>query len=292
MKKLLCTSLSSLLVLGTLSSCSSKSSEAPSVTLPDVSTNTTVVTPVPEVTTPEVITEEEVTMEENSDEELELDATSSATIDYDISSAKVIQMEPYFIVADDATGKAYAIVNEFEEDDLAEVAVGTICEVSFVDIVYEEGQEPDTTLHDISAYFVMPITQGEDKVGAFMSVIHQGEADLSQYANIALDLSQVSNLHAGEKEALLWCVGIEAGENVTVFEATENELEADGYLEEVDGKNTFTDGVLITLFNNNSQPLSFEFEKETWFGDGQTSTVSGIAQAEIETGYFHITTNE
>lgn len=294
MKRFLSTSLSSLLLLGALSSCSSSSTEAPSVSLPDVSTSTNVVTPTPEVVVPEVSDgEEELDEGEEGDEdEIELDATSSATIDYDISSAKVIQLAPNFVVADEVTGKSYAIINEFDEGELIEVTLGAICEISYVDITYDEGRGPESSLHEIGAHYVVPITQGEDKVGAFMSVIDEGDTDLSQYTYIAVDLSQVSNLHAGEKEALLWNVSMEAGEAVTVFEATEDDLATEDYLEEVDGKNTFTDGVLIKLSNNNSQPLSFEFEKVTWLGEEQTSTINGIAQAEIETGLFHITTNE
>ncbi len=273
MKKFLSTTLSSLLVLSALSSCSSSSTEAPSVTLPDVSTNTNTTTTV----APAVVQEpEEADVEETEaeeEEDIELDGMSSATIEYTTSSAKVIQVEPYFIVADEESGRAMAIVNGFEEEELLEVTVGSLCDIDYVDIVHAEGEEGGI-LHEIGAHFVIPITQGEDKVGAFMDVIRAGEGALSDYTTISVDLNDVSNLNVAEKEALLWYIVTEAGENTTVMESSE-----------------FTEGVLFKLSNNNSEPLAFDFEKVTWHSAEESTTISGSANAEIETGLFTIQTN-
>lgn len=277
MRKFLSTALTSLLVLGTLSSCSSSTKEAPVVVLPDVSSNTstTPVTPAPVVPVEENTTEEETETEEEMEDtdETELVGVSSATIDYSTTSAKIIQVSPHLIIADDETDRAMAIINEFEGDELMEITVGALCEISYVDITYPDGGEGGI-LHEIGAYFIIPITQGEDKVGAFMDVIRAGEESLSDYSTIAVDLSDVSNLNVAEKEALLWSIATEAGENTTVIEASE-----------------FTEGVLFKLSNNNSQPLAFDFEKITWHSAEESTALSGSANAEIETGLFSIVTN-
>lgn len=275
MKKFLCSTVTSLLILGSLSSCSSKTTEAPVVILPDVSTDISpvVVAPTPEIQVEETIEVEEGEQEEEDLEDVELDGMSSATIEYATSSAKIIQLQPHFIVADEESGRAMAIINDFEESDLIDVTIGSLCQIDFVDITYEEGVTGGI-LHEIGAYFVIPITQGEDKVGAFAEILRAGEENLSDYTTITMDLSDVTNLNVAEKEALLWYVAVEAGENVTVLEGTE-----------------FSEGILIKLTNNNSAPLSFEFEKITWFNEEESKTINGSAKAEIETGLFTITTN-
>lgn len=280
MKKILSMSLASAFLLSALVGCSSGSkTEAPTVTLPDVTPNTTTVTPPVVTETPEVEPEEE---------EVELDETSSATLDFSTSTAKVIQMTPSLVVADEDTGLAYAVINGFEEGALDAVTVGSICQMGYVFITYGEGStgNPDSIIPEIAAFMLIPQSQGQDPVGAYMEIIKSNDESLSEHSYLALDLTEASNLTAAEQEALLWNVSVEAGENTTVFFATEETLAEEGYLEEVDGISTFVDGKLLKLSGTAADELSFTYEKESWLGTESTSTVTGTATCEIETGLF------
>lgn len=284
MKKYLNMTLSSLLVLGALSGCSSKSSEQPTVVLPDVSSNTSTTTVTPAVTVPDTAVEEpEVEVEE----EIEEDAMASATLDYSTQSAKVIQIAPYLIVADDETNQAYAVINGFEPEALEPLTIGSICQMAYVHITYDNPDStgnPDSLLTEVAAFMLIPAVQGQDLVGAYMDVVKSAEGNLSSYANIALDLEDASNLSESEKEALLWYISTESN-NANVFFGTKDTLSSEGYLSE---DNTFTDGVLLKLTGTQDGELSFTYEAEVWQGEEAVSTTSGSATCEIETGLFTI----
>lgn len=276
MKKLFSMTLTSLLILNTLAGCSESQNDVPTVTLPDVSTSTQEQYVAPEITPEET-------------EEVEVDETSSATLDYSTSSAKVIQITPHLVVADEETGRAYSIINHMEEDALAVLTVGAICDMGYVFITYgeESSGNPDSLIPEIAAFMVLPSSQSHDLVGAYMDVLKL-DHDLSTYNNVALDLSGITNLSEAEKEALHWSIATELGEDISVFLSTEESLATEGYLEEEDGKFVFKNGVLVKLTGAMEEELSFSFEKELWQGAEDTTIITGSATCEIESGIYSI----
>lgn len=209
----------------------------------------------------EVTEENEESEEEIHEDEEEVDVGSSATISYASSTQKIIQVEPYLLVADESANQAFHLINDM---DTSAFQVGQICETMYVLIYYgpEHTGDENSLITETAAMFLAPVSQEADMVGAYLAVM--ADTNLSHYDVISMDLSQISNLTVAEKEALWWLV------TKSVPEGTEVLLKSKEQLEEVD----FSNGLLLSFQNEDGVDAAFQLTYETWESDDSTSTTT------------------
>lgn len=291
MKQFLSFSLMSLSVLTLLTGCSSDSGAS--------STAPVVVGPAPTIEinpNPPAIGQTEssdtVDLEENESdlpegdlEELpsedgeEVDVVSSPTVTYSSSAQKIIQLEPYFLVADQTTGEAYHLINIMEKEGLV---VGQVCESMYVDIFYgpDHTGDENTLIKETCAMFLVPASQESDITGAYLSLIDM--LSLGNYETISLDLTQATNLSSAEKEALWWLITKAVSTDVQVLLNTKEELDQDGLIVE----NRFVDGLYLKLSCEEENEDGFRYTYETWESEEINNISEGSFVFEQDTGVF------
>ncbi len=113
---------------------------------------------------------------------------------------------------------------------------------------------------------VKVVGQEADLVGFYLGVLNDlYEVDPGLNSDISIlgfDLSEVENLSAAEKSALVWLMGEEKGlETVT---GTFDELAENGY---IDKENLyFANGILLSIDTGDISENSFKFDAEKWRG--------------------------
>lgn len=132
-----------------------------------------------------------------------------------------------------------------------------------IDLAYN-GSVLESYPGQIGAYRVTATKKGDDLTGFYLSVI-KDIYDVDPALNdkiklIAFDLTKVSNLSETEKNALLYCCGMEFG--FETISATFEELIEQGYIDQK--KLSFRNGILIEIKVKKEKKNSFGFDIRKW----------------------------
>lgn len=216
---------------------------------------------------------------EDEDGEEEVDVVSSPTVNYTSSAQKIIQLEPYFLVADQTTGEAYHLINVM---DKAGLVVGQVCDSMYVDIFYgpEHTGDENTLIQETCAMFLIPSSQESDITGAYLSLIDM--LSLGNYETISLDLTEATNLSSAEKEALWWLITKAVSTDVPVLLNTKEELAQDGLIVE----EGFVNGLYLKLSCEEENEDGFRYTYETWESEEINNISEGSFVFDQETGMF------
>lgn len=232
----------------------------------------------------DVETESEDSVEPEESEEEDVDVVSSATVNYTSSKQKIIQIEPYLLVADEDTGEAYHLINIMDTSDYK---LGQICETMYVHVFYgpENTGDENSLITETCAMFLAPTSQEADMVGVYQAMME--ETNLSTYDKISMDLSQVTNLSEAEKEAFWWLVTKAVPEGTEVLMQSKDELTESGDI--TDGQ--FANGLLLSFENSGDAGTAFQLTYDTWESDDTNSSSTMMATPDDE-GVYTLTPAE
>lgn len=145
--------------------------------------------------------------------------------------------------------------------ELAALAPGMLVDIAF------SGQIMETYPAQLdNPTAVKVVGQEADLVGFYLGVLNDlYDIDPGLNSDISIlgfDLTELDNLSAAEKSALVWLMGEEKGlETVT---GTFDELAAGGY---IDKENLyFANGILFSIDTDDIEENSFKFDAEKWRG--------------------------